>query len=214
MKKLIAYSVLTWLLLAFATGFAQDYKQALRFEIKGGLVSSYLSSNDYQDTGVGWGWTAGGGIFLPLFTRSFGAQIEVLFVEKDARATISDADRVELPDAEYNEYDFELTFVEIPIMAQLALYDSPETRFYLLGGGAFAFNTSATIEYIDATTGARIKEDMPNSSDYDFAPLFGLGVRANRFLIEFRFNLGLNSQGDEDTDFKINTTGFLIGLSF
>jgi hypothetical protein len=44
--------------------------------------------------------------------------------------------------------------------------------------------------------------------------MFGLGVRANKFLIEFRFNLGLNSQGKEDTDFKINTTAFLVGFSF
>jgi hypothetical protein len=152
MKKLIVGVALTCLLLISATGFAQEYKQALRYEIKAGLVSSYLSSNDYQDTGVGWGWTAGAGLFLPLFTPSFGVQLDALYVEKDARATVSNADLINLPEAQYGEYDFKATYVEIPILAQLALYNHPDTRFYLMGGGSFAVNTSAKVMYNDATT--------------------------------------------------------------
>ena len=53
MKNLVAVLTLACAVLTSAIAGAQEYKQALRYEIKAGLVSSYLSSDNYLDTGVG-----------------------------------------------------------------------------------------------------------------------------------------------------------------
>jgi hypothetical protein len=218
MKKLVVILTLSCLILTSAVAVSQEYKQAMRYEIKGGMVSSYLSSNNYQDTGMGWGWTAGAGLFLPFFTKSFGVQVEAMYVERQATATISSDSIENLPAAKFGEYEFKSTFVEFPLMAQLAFTDDAEVRVYAMGGVSFAFNLSRKLSYVDDTTGDRVDEDLSehtsNSSDYDIAPLFGVGLRSNRFLVELRFNLGLKSQGQQDTDYNVNRNAFLIGFSF
>jgi len=218
MKKLIVIFTLACLILTSAAALGQEYKQALRYEIKGGLVSSYLSSNNYQDTGMGWGWTAGAGLFLPLFTKSFGAQIEAMYVSREATATIGSDTIEDLPSARFDEYEFKSTWIEFPLMAQLAFTDDAEVRVYAMGGVAFSFNLTRKLSYVDDATGQTVEEDLSesssNTSDYDIAPLFGLGLRSNRFLVELRFNLGLKSQGEQDTDYKVNRNAFLIGFSF
>jgi hypothetical protein len=214
MKKLMVILTLSCLVLTSAAAVGQEYKQALRYEIKGGMVSTYLSSNNYQDTGMGWGWTAGAGLFLPFFTKSLGLQIEALYVQKEATATIGSDNLENLPAAQFNEYELKSTFVEIPLMAQLGFTDDEEVRVYGMGGVAVSFNASHKVSYVDPTTSERVEEDLPESSDYDVAPVFGVGLRSYRFLVELRFNLGLKSQGQQDTDFNINTNSFLIGFSF
>ncbi len=214
MRRVIVLTVLTSLLLSTGAAVAQEYKQAFRFEIKGGMVSSHLRSNNYQDTGVGWGWTAGGGLFLPLFTRYFGVQAEALYVNKDFRIRTT-SDPTGGPGGTLREYNFKVNYVEIPLMAHLALSDRSDLRFYLLAGGAIALRTTAKVEFT-GDNDQETEEDLEGLANYEWSPVFGIGLRGGQFLLEVRFNLGLKNLGEENSavDTKVNTSSFLVGLSF
>jgi hypothetical protein len=217
MKRKVTVLVLASLLLVTASAMSQEYKQALRYEIKGGPVSSFLISNDYNETGVGWGWTAGGGLFLPFFTKYLGVQIELMYTEKNASLVLGDTDVgiLGLPAARGNEYDMSLTYAEVPLLAQLAFFDAEDFRGYLLGGVVNSVRLSDELKYTDED-GVEQTGNIEGVKDHDIGPLFGVGMRANRFLVEIRFNLGLRKLGGEESasDSKISSSAFLIGFSF
>ena len=109
MKRTTVVVALAAVLLVAASASAQDdYKQALRYELKAGLVSTYQTTNNYNDTGIGWGYQVGGGLFLPLFTKGFGLMAEVYYVNKEASITLAEA-HAELPAADGNEIKRKIT---------------------------------------------------------------------------------------------------------
>jgi hypothetical protein len=217
MKRTVLMLVLTSLLITAASAGAQEYKQALRYEIKGGFNSSYLISNSYDDTGVGWGWIAGGGIFLPLFSQSFGLQIEALYSSTEADLKLSDETITELslPAAEGNEYTAAFDNINVPLLIQLAVYNAEDFRIYIMGGVNNMFRSKTQLKYTD-TDGERVTEDFVTAKNHDIGPLFAFGLRGNMFLMEFRMNFGLRSVGDEGSasDTKVADSALLVGLSF
>lgn len=214
MKGTIAIALALALAATATTAQAQEYKQALRYEIKAGFVSTYATANDYEDTGVGYGWMAGGGMFLPLFFSSFGLQPEVYYVSKETNALSPDG-LVGLTPAADGEYSFRTQWIEIPVMGQWAFTNDPGFRAYLMGGGVLSFNLSASVDYTDEG-GEKIERDLTDTSSYDVAPVVGLGLRAAKLVMEFRFGWGVTNVGDEDQplDAKLSSSYFLMGLSF
>jgi hypothetical protein len=212
MKRTIALALTLALIATAATAFAQEYKQALRYELKAGFVSTFATANDYEDTGVGYGWAAGGGLFLPLFHQNFGFNPEIYYVKKETVATIP---TVELG-AQDDEYTFNTEWVEVPLMAQWAFTNDPGFRAYLIGGGIVSLNLSATLDYTVADTGEKVSEDITDTSSYDIAPVVGLGLRAAKLVMEFRFGWGLTQVGEEEgqLDANFSSSYFLMGLSF
>lgn len=228
MKRSIAIVALAVLLVSAAGASAQQsYKTALSYQIKAGLVSTYLTSNDYLDTGVGWGWTAGGGLFLPLFSARFGIQAEVMWVQKEAwlqLGTDADGNALNPP----LQFDFTSQFVEVPIMAHWAFTANEDVRAYLLGGQAVSFNASSKMTWTDPD-GLDREKDIELAS-YDWSPLIGIGVQSGGFLVEIRFAKGLKDQVENQnadptpddpndplvrlTDAKVTHTSFLIGFAF
>ena len=215
MRKLQAVVLLVVILGSVGLASAQDWKQAMRYEIKAGLVSTYLSSNNYQDSGIGWGWTAGGGLFLPFFTKYLGIQADVMYTNQElVIQTLDDANRLQ-------EYNLTANYIEIPLLIQLALSDNVESRFYLMGGVSTAFNATANVSWTD--TDGKHSEDLTGVNSTEWTPILGFGLRASAFMIELRFgfgtrDLGESSDGEPDNevalDTKVNRSTFMIGFSF
>jgi hypothetical protein len=212
MRKSMTAVLVLCLLLSAATAGAQSWKEAMRYEIKGGLVSTYLTSHDYQDTGVSWGWTAGGGLFLPFFTQAFGIQAEALYVHREISIQTVPTGAT----GPIDEWNVTANYVEIPLMAHLAFSNSPDVRAYLLGGFSTAINTSANIK-----GGPDNIDEDSEVADVEWRPLFGIGLRASSFLLEVRFSAGTRTLGDTESDdpsesieAKVNNSVFLMGFSF
>jgi hypothetical protein len=205
--------------------YGDDYRSDLRYQIKGGFVATYLTSNNYQDTGAGYGWAAGVGLYLPLFSRHFGAQIEALYVDKQADAFISEETinnrRASDPDFQLmpavgDEYRIDIQSVEIPLMGQLAFANEPNFRGYILGGGNFDIRAQAKVKYVDKATREDVDLDIEDATTLDWQPIIGLGLQSQNFLLEIRFLFGTRDVGGEQSqsETKITTNQILFGLSF
>jgi hypothetical protein len=195
-----------------------EYKQALAYELKFGLVFSDLATDNYETTSIGTGWTGGVGLFLPFFTARFGFQADLMYIHKKSKATISDPLNPPdgIPPSQSPDYEFTVDYVELPLMVQWAFTDDPDLRAYLLGGMKTALNTTAKVAYRDSTTGVDTEADLENVNTIDWGPIVGIGFKAGQVITELRYAWSVTplNKDEEGTDARLNNFTFLIGFSF
>ncbi len=153
--------------------FAFGYTQAqLKGGIKGGLNFANVDSDTDADGKTGYHF----GVYLNAGLAGFSIQPEILYSVKGAE-------------------DFDLTYIEIPILLQKNF--AKVLNIHL--GPQFGFLTKAESEFVDPITGSSTNADIKdNLKSADLSAVFGAGVNLPGGLSGgLRYVLGLSDIGDE-----------------
>ena len=166
---------------------------------KGGLTISSVYGDDSEGSSAKLGFAFGGFVMAAL-NDNFGIQTEVSWVRKGLTV-----------DAGLVEIDWNLDYVEIPLLLVGMLPTGDLSKIMFYGGPAFAFNVGSDIEGIDAG-------DVTKGSDFGLAvgsgAIFDVGTVG--ILIDGRVTFGLTSWADEpttDPDIKNYAFQFTAGVS-
>lgn len=195
---------------AFVLSAASPAAAQLTFGVKGGLNVANLSFD--PDEGFTpenrMGLVAGMIVTQPLRSR-FGLQVEGLYSQKGAKD-------------EFNEegvafkQTFQLDYIEIPVLANIAVTSSDAVRFSVNAGPTFGFlvNDKQVTEF----AGEKEEEDIDDVKSYDIGFALGGAVQTRQLIFDARYTWGLtNINDDPDDDQKVNhrvftfTVGWLFG---
>jgi hypothetical protein len=174
-------------------------------EIKAGFSSAtinFLPGNDSRDLesiASTYGFVGGVSFLIPT-GRIGGFQVEGLFHQKGAQNLLRLDDKLRL------------TYLEVPVLLHIDVYQRDPRAVYVIAGPALAFNIQASYE----SDGER-EDVMDGIEDLDVGLVFGGGVELRRITIEGRYTFGLRSafrDGDLDGAFKNRTLSLLVGFRF
>ena len=164
--------------------------------VKAGANFASLTPEEDEtpDTSRRVGLVAGGWLAVPA-TSWLTMQFEGLFSEKGVKF---DATGVGLD----SSAELRVRYIELPVLARVAVGGSGSTRVFLVGGGAPAFMTStratATFE------GQKDSRDVTDEVEsFDFGLVGGAGVAFGRTNLEARYTHGLrpiNKDRNEPND--------------
>ena len=153
----------------------------------------------------------GGFAVLPLNPR-FAAQFEVLYVAKGAKIPT---------DLEDTSLTFKLNYVEIPVLARVAVTRSAKRSFFVFAGPSFGIRTKASLEDSFNTGGGFIGNAIDVGADYDRFELglvAGGGVDIGHWVvIDARYAWGLTDIGDNPeftSSVKNRALTFMAGVRF
>jgi hypothetical protein len=174
-------------------------------ELKVGFSSATLNflpendSRDLENIASTFGFVGGVSFLIPT-GRIGGYQIEALFHQKGAQNLLRRDDKLRL------------TYLEVPVLLHLDVYQRDPRAVYVIAGPALAFNVQASYE----SDGE--KEDvMDGIENVDVGLVIGAGVELRRINIEGRYTFGLRSafrDGDLDGAFKNRTLSLMVGFRF
>ena len=143
------------------------------------------------------GGAAGVFVVLPV-TRRFHLQQEVLLVQKGSRQEIG-VDILDVPAVLDVEYD--MVYVEIPLLLRYHWYDGRSLDVYTLGGFGFGlkiddrYQLDGEVSDGTETIAVTADSDMSEVDLFDFFFTYGTGlefpVGGSRMLVEYRFDLSL-----------------------
>jgi hypothetical protein len=174
-------------------------------EIKGGFSSATISfssesgSEELSNTERLTGFVGGMAFLLPGNSRG-GVQIEALFHQKGARNLLRRDDQLRL------------TYVEVPVLLHIDLYQRGPRGVYVVAGAAPAFVVQASYE--DDGQKEDVKDDI---EPIDVGLSVGAGVELRRLNLELRYTWGLRSafqDGDLDGTFKNRALSLTVGFRF
>jgi hypothetical protein len=181
----------------------------MNFGVKGGLNVANLSFD--PDEGFTpenrMGLVVGMLVTQPIRSR-FGLQIEGLYIQKGAKD-------------EFNEegldikQTFQLDYIEIPVLANIAVTSSDQVKFSILAGPAFAFlvNDKQVTEF----AGEETEEDIDDVKSYDIGFSLGGAVQTRNLVFDARYTWGLvdlnDSDDPEDTQ-KVKNKGFMFTVGW
>ncbi|HRQ49130.1 MAG TPA: porin family protein [Agriterribacter sp.] len=192
MKKTLFLSVLT--LIAFTT------QAQIKFGIKAGANFTTFSGSDATIEGMSPKYKvgfAGGGLVNIQLSEMFSLQPEVLYSMEGATYTF-----------EGESAHLKTDYINIPVLAQ---YNNA-SGFYAETGPQVGFLTSAKIS---ADGNSVNMKDFFKKTNFSWG--FGAGYKLSNGLgFGARYNLGLTSIADADTDESVSfkAAGFHIGLSY
>jgi hypothetical protein len=181
------------LLLSTATPAAAQ----LTFGVKGGLNVTTLSF-DPDDEGNPdenrTGFVIGGVVTQPLRNR-FGVQFEVLYSQKGAKE--------EFTEEGFNiKQTFMLDYIEIPVLANIAVASSDNVRFSVVAGPTFSFLVND--KFKEEFDGEEFEDDLSDTvgdiKSYDIGFALGGAVRTGQLLFDARYTWGLTNLNDEPDD--------------
>lgn len=134
-----------------------------------------------------------GGLFVELpLTPTFAVRPEVLYSQKGAKA-VPDADGVD----DEEDVTLSLDYIEVPVLARVAIPASPTLEIGLLAGPSFGFKLDEGLESgdIDLTDG---DEDFAASTDVGIA--VGGEIGSGPFFVDLRYTFGLSDVSDGEAD--------------
>jgi hypothetical protein len=179
--------------------------EAAAQELKVGFSSATINflpggdSRDLDSIASTYGFVGGVSFLIPT-GRIGGYQIEALFHQKGAQNLLRRDDKLRL------------TYLEVPVLLHLDVYQRDPRAVYVIAGPALAFNVQASYE----SDGE--KEDvMDGIENVDVGLVIGAGVELRRISIEGRHTFGLRSafrDGDLDGAFKNRTLSLMVGFRF
>ncbi len=212
MKRLAA--LLACVILAVmgtAASAQQPDQKSYRFQVKGGMVVSTMSSDSFENAQAGFGWTLGAAATIPFKNPAFGLAPEVNYVDKRAFAQVKDYEPGEPP---LLSIDFTFRNLEVPVLVYWALSQAQDFRVYLAGGPVASFLLDAKADFI--TSSDERTEDVDGLKTTNWGFMFELGVRSNYILFELGTNFGLSSiaEDEQSVDPRIDTWYFRFGVAF
>ena len=175
-------------------------------------------SGDIRDTSLGF---VGGVAITAMFNERFGLQTGALFSQKGGEGKISG----EFDDGGGGftivnvDIAIDLNYMEVPLLALVALPVGEESMLRLVAGPSFAFNTSANLEL--SAGGQSSSDDFSDEvTGVDIGGALGLGlavpVNEVTLTMDGRWTFGFNSIDDTnaavETDIKNSAFAFAVGV--
>jgi hypothetical protein len=166
---------------------AQDSDNSLRVGIKGGLNVTNLYVDEVDDENPRYGFHIG--VYTQLFKSDvFAIQPEILYSTKGTKVEDDDGSA-----------DFNLNYIDIPILAVIKLGDAAEIHV----GPYFGYLLNANID-IDADGPLGFDDDELDRDDFkswDYGLSAGVGFNVGAVQIGARYNYGLQKIADGDSEF-------------
>ena len=188
--------------------------QGIKFGLKVGMNSADLFGDEIkemeQDLGEElvskWGFCAGGFIRFSL-AKTFAIQPEFLYTMKGAKMEAIVLD-------ETMKFEFNLTYLEIPVLIKIMLPTPGIITPHLYAGPVMGIKLSGKIkaEYAGESEEEDISDEL---KDNDYGLIVGGGIDAGKITVEIRYVLGLTTIATEaDTDVKNGVFSIMLGFSF
>lgn len=207
----IAVSVALLMVVLLASPAAAQQRQ---FGFKIGPSFVAVAVDDADDEGVDYKRrtvaTFGAHVVFPMNDR-LAAQIELLWSPKGGK----------LSDIEGAALKLKLDYVEVPLLARVAVTRSTSGSFFIFGGVAPAFRTSAKIETSVTGGGMTYGDSIDVGADYehfDIGIVIGAGMDIGKWIVvDGRYNWGLldvNHNPDVTASVKNRALTFMGGVRF
>lgn len=184
-SKFLASLFLGFLLISATSVVAQDSDNGLRVGIKGGLNVTNLYVDDVDDENPRYGFHLG--VYTQLFQSDvFAIQPEILYSTKGTRIE----DHSDLYDA---TLDFNLNYIDIPVLAVFKLGDAAEIHV----GPYFGYLLNANVD-VDGDVDGSDDIDRDNFKSWDYGLSAGVGFNVGPVQLGARYNYGLQKIADSD----------------
>ncbi len=207
MKK---FAAMLCFALVLTLGVNTIYAQPINFGLKGGLNFSNFGGDDAGtwDSRTGFSF---GGFLVSSFSDMFFIQPELIFTTKGATTTST----FETGDRETRQLKF--SYLEFPILGKLVIPLSGSNLQPLLYAGPYmAFKVSSKLHIEREISDTESSYDDARATDFGlvFGGGVGLPVRANLIALEIRYNMGLTSFDDSDSNLSIKHNVVMVIASF
>ena len=195
---------------AFLLSAATPAAAQLTFGVKGGLNVAKLSFD--PDEGFTpenrMGLVVGMLVTQPLRSR-FGLQLEALYSQKGAKDEFSE-----------EGFDFkqtiELDYIEIPVLANIAVTSTDAVRFSVNAGPTFGFLVNS--KDVSEVNGEKDEEEIDDVKSYDIGFALGGAVQTRNLIFDARYTWGLTDINDdpdpEDALQKIKNKAFTFTVGW
>ncbi len=202
MKRVVLVLVILMSVTVFATAQSSTF-----FGVKGGWLNSGFIGEDASSQDQKSGFNAGFFLNVTAANGIIGFQPEVLFSQKGS--TIQAGNIRE---------DYELNYVDIPVLMKLSL-PLDVLRPNVFVGPYASFKVSETYTYTETVTDFSTQSEG-NTKDFDYGAVFGggLDIHLDNIIlsVDGRYNLGLQEleKVEEPKDIKNGSFGLNIGVGF
>jgi hypothetical protein len=181
----------------------------MTFGVKGGVNIANLSFDPSEgDLESRTGLVVGALVTQPLRSR-FGLQIEGLYVQKGAKDEVNE-------DGLVFKTEIKLDYVEIPVLANVALASSDNLKFSVLAGPTFSFLVSDKIR--EEFDGEVFEDELGDDiKSYDIGFALAGAVQTGHLVFDVRYTWGLtnlNNEADETQKVKNKSLAFTAGWLF
>lgn len=172
-------------LMVLALGMPNANAQKMRGGIKGGLNVSNLYVDDIEDENVRLGFNVG--VYSQFGTGAFAIQPEINYTQKGAETEYGG-------DLLNGEADFNLNYIEVPVLATFKLGDGADIHIgpyfgYLVGAD---FDTEGELGSLEADL------DRDNFKKLDWGLAGGIALNFNAISVGVRYNYGLQEIADDE----------------
>ena len=202
------------LALALTLALAAPLAAQPTFGLKAGLNVADVS-NRYEDIeGVvdaqpRLGFVGGVLVDLPL-SPTLGVRAEALYSQKGARQVFEDF--AEARGGEVGDVTFKIDYLEVPLLARVAVEPTPTLEVGIMAGPAFAFKLNEGTD----VDGEAIPGDDDTVESFDAGFAFGAEIGSGPFFVDLRYTLGLlniaTAELDEDEDAPRNGVFAVTGV--
>lgn len=200
-----AKSFLLPTLLAVTATFTTNAQVAIKAGINYASISESATEPTYDDIERVSVVGAQAGLAFDLnLSEVFTIQPEILYIQKGGKSTYKLDDNNKIVDRIY------LNYIEVPVLAKLKFYGDEGSGFYFVAGPFAGLALSGRQERETTLLGVTTESDRTFTFDnddpdererrLDWGMSFGGGVKFNAFLIDLRYNLGINNILDADAD--------------
>lgn len=211
----------------------KDHTPMARSGIKGGLTMATFTSEFDADEVLESNYDErlgfAAGVWMNLGPDvGFSLQPEILYVQKGAKL-----EHVMVVNSTWGDKEYQLDYVEVPLLLRLNIPVAEASGFYVMGGPAFAFNVKAdrVVEFEDGNGVEVLREDIDELvKDTETSWIVGVGVQAGIMTIEGRYSISMDTileegvraepaAGDGEkpnmaTDLKNEVVAVMVGFAF
>lgn len=172
-------------------GVKQASAQEARSGIKGGLNLSNLYVDDVDDENVRVGFNAG--IYTQIMIgETFAIQPELLYSAKGAKTEYDNT-------FGNGETDFNLNYIEAPILATFKLGDAADIHIGPYFGYLVSAKSKSTNETVFGDVDSEGEFERDNFNKFDYGLAGGIGFNFSALTIGLRYNYGLAEIAKSDT---------------
>ena len=196
MKKTFLLALMA--LFTSVASFAQQSVGSLTIQPKIGLNVANVSDGDGTDNRIG---LALGAEFEYRLTPVFSLSAGALYSMQGCKGV------VEVDEGNSGEVAAKLDYINIPILANVYVTKGLAVKLGIQPGFNVTHKASAE------KGGTKVSTDIPDVNSVDFSIPVGLSYEINNFVIDARYNLGVNKIAD-DADSKNSVFQFTLGYKF
>jgi hypothetical protein len=188
------------------------------FGLQGFVGNEFLSGDNgrYEyDRYYGLAWNFGAFVLFPLDEYNMAIKAGVMFEHDKVLNTYN-----YVYNATYGEYRVTFSQYRISLPILLSLKSARSSIFFDVGVQP-SFATADKFKLKASDKSVNIKEDMMDNdcrSAIDWSIVFGLGIRANRYVgFDARFTWGINNQYEDYNGWAVNnlsSKSFTVGATF